>query len=161
MKTRHIQFVFFSFLLAFTTFSCQKDNGVTGPEPINANSFFSCQKDGLLYEAQGFKAYAAAFDESINIYGLRGANLEETIYIEIPKGITRGTYNFNQQVFAYVVQPGKAFSTRLGDGFGKVIIESFDGKNIAGTFAFEAVNFDDLNESVQVEDGKFQVTIRD
>ena len=157
MKTKFFLFLALVFTGLMST-SCKKDKDVT-PDPVPVEHFFTCKMDGETYHAEGFYAYAVDFDESINIYGAT-ENLEDAIYIELPKGFTTGTHAFNDEFFAYVVFGESAQATLLEGGSGSITVDSFDGKNIKGSFSFTAVDFDDENHKVVVTEGTFDVDIR-
>lgn len=139
--------------------SCKKDTDVQ-PDTSTEKAYFECQINGVGYAALDFQAYAADFDTHINIYGIISDNLQDVIYIALPKGTTPGTYTLNEDIYAVATINGQAYASYWGDGSGTVTVKEFDGTRFQGSFSIKLPNAQNTDEVLEITQGKYDVNIR-
>ncbi len=144
----------------FLTTACKKDDPVGG-----GSDMFSAKIDGDTFERTGFEAYAteSIVDPEYSIYGTNiieesDPDKQLTVYITLPDDKGEGTFDMDEDVFAYVVDgAGNAWATIVDGGSGVVTIDEFkDGEGVKGSFSFTAKSFTDDSER-EVTDGEFDV----
>ncbi len=147
--------------LFFTT-ACKKDNG---NDALGGDDMFSAMIDGESFERTGFEAYAteSIIDPEYSIYGTNiieesDVDKQLTVYITVPTANGEGTFDMDDDVYAYVVDgAGNAWATINDGGSGEVTIDKFtEGEKVEGTFSFTAVSFTD-GSTREVTDGEFNV----
>ncbi|MBX2877347.1 MAG: hypothetical protein KTR30_34820 [Saprospiraceae bacterium] len=144
-------------LLALVFSSCAKNN--EGPA-ADDGLFVTCTMNGEEFKAEGTYAYAVDWDDSYNVYGLTVDDI--TMYVAIDQGITDGTHAFNEETTFAIIsrEGGKSYSTLFEGGEGQVTVTERTATTVKGSFKFTAIETNDSNEKLVVENGKFQVQFR-
>jgi len=163
-------FAFLAFSLSMT--SCKKDKDLDKQmEELNENPpqtptndwFFSYQMDGTTYVSEGILAYGIndVDDNVVRAYGL-SSDLEDAMYIEIPKGPGNGTYAITDEVFGILSLDGAALGTYFGaEHVGEITLNYESETVLSGEFSFRLFNADKPEEFSDVTNGKFRVAYRD
>lgn len=148
---------FLPVLIALVFSSCSKNN--EGPSE-EEGYFVSYTMNGETVKAEGLYAYAVDWNDSYNVYGLTEGDI--TMYVAIDQSITEGTHAFNgETTFAIISREnGKSYSTLFAGGQGEVTVTERTATSVKGSFKFTAIETNDANEKLQVENGKFQVKFR-
>ncbi|MEO1517719.1 MAG: DUF6252 family protein [Bacteroidota bacterium] len=157
---RSIPFLLSIFFLAFFLSGCQKDKDDNpSPNIQNEEYFFECKLDGETFRAVGLNAYGTEFHDSYAMYGL-GAN-DFVMYVSVDQSLGEGTHDMDQNTNAYVVYGnGRSYASLLDGGSGSVTITERTPTHLKGTFQATVVDFDNVNASMTVSEGKFEVLIR-
>lgn len=135
--------------------------GCSDSETMNTDSFFSAQVNEELITVDGdLFAYAIDLTSNFNVYGIIDLDNQKSIYIQLPLGFSVGNHTFGEEVFAYLIDGDKAYSTLVGQGSGSIKIASSDGVRYTGTFQFDAFDFDNPEIKMSVTDGRFDVLKR-
>ena len=145
-----------------STFSCQKDTTTEEIPELSEAHFSVILNDNPYVVDDGLRAYAYQLDDHNTINGIGNLDNNETVSLVLPYDLTVGTYELVPQgeIYAIAIIDGISYSTQLPGSNGEIIITEFDGKQVIGSFYFNAKGGEYLEHSMKAQEGVFNVTFR-
>ncbi len=163
---------FITIIMVSSLVACKSDDD-GGDDPTGGTGSFTAQVDG-----SSFSGLEGSVMAQLNASGptqvltvSAGTAQSENLQMTITTFDGEGTYPFNfTNIGSYSYLPDSSnpdpttvvvYSTigATTNSAGEINISSFDGETVQGTFSFTGYLLDDINDTVSVTNGEFNITV--
>ncbi|PVW17121.1 DUF6252 family protein [Marixanthomonas spongiae] len=170
MKT--IKTISLILFVSLSLLACKSDDD-GGDDPQGGEGNFTAKVDGNSYKGMSGTVVAEVSGngagQTLAVSG--GTSKSENLQVIIIGFDGEGTYQLNFTnigTYSYLPDPNNpdpnsvVVYTTVGDAqnnYGELKVSSYDGDSVKGTFSFTGYNLDDLNDTVAVTEGSFNIKV--